>query len=184
MTVATTEPTELTNNAAEMCKRYGGLVRLLARKAHWGRLAVWSIEDLEQEGFALLVSLVNRGVHDPNKAQFSTFLSTCLENLYRHLWRQKNILPQQPPKWRERASKGDPVPFPEDLQFALWKRLSPRARIVFDCMIFQYPQTYGASALGGYFDLSAQGVNLIAREVRCKMKQLVGLSDVAVGGAE
>ncbi|MCH8853035.1 MAG: hypothetical protein IID41_10340 [Planctomycetes bacterium] len=133
-----------------------------------------------------MVSLVNRGIYDPNRARFSTFLSKCLERLYANLHRHRlsHPLPLQPFHPLEPISKNDPHPFPEDLQFALWKRLSPRARIVFDCMIFQYPQTYGASALGGYFDLSAQGVNLIAREVRCKMKQLVGLSDVAVGGAE
>lgn len=179
-----TETPEMTDDAARMCERYKPLVYLLARKSHHGSLRRETIEDLAQEGFLEIVKVVNDGKYDRDRASFHTFIHKCLRQKYGHLAvgqgaRCRHVWPKQLEPAIALPSKPETPEapeFPAELQVALWKRLSPKARIVFDCMMHRYPKACNYTKLGEYFSLSPSRIAQIGEEVRAKLRIILSKS--------
>ena len=129
------------NDPKAMVEQYTSTIDIYARYASRGICSSMLYDDLRQEGFFVLLRILDGKVgsyqkSNASKASFRTFLIRCLLNHYRSmaqkLKRQKITLSEE---LDPEAPKETPIDTEhEDLRsyFELWSELSPVARLILD----------------------------------------------------
>ncbi len=161
-------------NPSPTCKRIGKIVFRAANFARGKSCPHVELEELYQQGFVFLAEWPGLGGSASfEDHELGRYLIRRLGKMYRETV-ARGPTPQQLHVLNEPIGSLDESRAIDsaDLEFGLWSRLSPPARVVLSCMLYRYPQPFGEARLGAYFgDRSL--ASRAAREVRDTMHKLL-----------